>query len=603
MPSRAAGPRGRALSPAESSLAARAHTLTAAAVRAGRGGTGLQTEAEAETEASELGGAAALHPVSTQKTFDFARIRIHTGEAADRAARAESARAFARGNDVFFAEGQLDLATAPGRTLFAHELVHVAQHGNQPGGLQPEVRRQSWSDDVAAAYDKKKWAVYHAMIEGMQSAKRAAIGAARAGLPHLPEWARGSAGTLLDVADFTADMIFALCLVLIGLAVGFVQGIAGLISGLAKLAAGLVKITVDLIAAAVGKGESFKQDLDDIATAAKNLLPGLKARIEALKERYMKASPEDQVLIGGEMIGEIEAFLATFAFAGAKGGQVGSIAVPTVKLSTKVVALEVGEVATAVTVPQVAIATTQVAVKPLAEAGVIAMQASALGGPPGHGVATAARGGATGRKAFQKPLTPEEIDQAVKPIDPARNPALKGGGPAPRTTKAAAAAAKAAQLDLTGVIQRAMQLLKARKVTGLPPHLYGTKLHAAVREVIEAEGGGAADWEVIAERRLGDSVALRPESARLTVGQYIKRNGLTGQYPALREDFLNTALAETKPDLLVRAPNGQKLLWDLTSQLEAEHLAKTMFYGQVAGLEEGGMVRISEDYWRTISGK
>src|SRR5262249_28042618 len=68
---------------------------------------------------------------------------------------------------------------------------------------------------------------------------------------------------------------------------------------------------------------AFKSDLDAIANAARNFFPGVKARIGTWIDRYKRATAEDQAIMGAELVGEIEAFLATFASAGAKAAQVG----------------------------------------------------------------------------------------------------------------------------------------------------------------------------------------------------------------------------------------------------------------------------------------
>lgn len=72
---------------------------------------------------------------------DFGRVRVHTDARAADAAHALSARAFTMGADVAFAPGEFQPATAAGRRLLAHELVHVIQQtGGAPrGGAHPAV--------------------------------------------------------------------------------------------------------------------------------------------------------------------------------------------------------------------------------------------------------------------------------------------------------------------------------------------------------------------------------------------------------------------------------------------------------------------------------
>lgn len=65
--------------------------------------------------------------------FDFAAVRIHRGPDAAALARDIGARAFTLGTDVAFAGGEYAPGSAAGRSLLAHELVHVVQ---QRGGAR-----------------------------------------------------------------------------------------------------------------------------------------------------------------------------------------------------------------------------------------------------------------------------------------------------------------------------------------------------------------------------------------------------------------------------------------------------------------------------------
>jgi hypothetical protein len=58
---------------------------------------------------------------------DFSRVRVHTGESAERSARDVAAHAYTVGHDVVFARGRFAPETRDGRALLAHELTHVVQ--------------------------------------------------------------------------------------------------------------------------------------------------------------------------------------------------------------------------------------------------------------------------------------------------------------------------------------------------------------------------------------------------------------------------------------------------------------------------------------------
>ncbi|MBN1189682.1 MAG: DUF4157 domain-containing protein [Dehalococcoidales bacterium] len=70
---------------------------------------------------------------------DFGDVRVHTDSEADSLNRRINARAFTRGQDVFFSRGEFNPASTDGRKLIAHELTHVIQQEAVP------VRRQASS--------------------------------------------------------------------------------------------------------------------------------------------------------------------------------------------------------------------------------------------------------------------------------------------------------------------------------------------------------------------------------------------------------------------------------------------------------------------------
>lgn len=76
---------------------------------------------------------------------DFGDVRVHAGGPAGEAAERMGARAFTRGRDIYFNEGEYNPSTREGKELLAHELAHVAQ---QRGGA-----RGAQADTVGAAGD------------------------------------------------------------------------------------------------------------------------------------------------------------------------------------------------------------------------------------------------------------------------------------------------------------------------------------------------------------------------------------------------------------------------------------------------------------------
>ncbi|MEO5658412.1 MAG: DUF4157 domain-containing protein [Polaromonas sp.] len=75
---------------------------------------------------------------------DFSQVRVHTDGDAGNTARAVKARAYTFGGHIVFGDGQYAPATASGKRLLAHELVHVVQQGAAtPMPSQPANQRIS----------------------------------------------------------------------------------------------------------------------------------------------------------------------------------------------------------------------------------------------------------------------------------------------------------------------------------------------------------------------------------------------------------------------------------------------------------------------------
>jgi hypothetical protein len=81
-------------------------------------------------------------------------VRIHADSTADALARSVSARAFATGSDVYFAQGEYKPGTSDGDKLLAHELTHVVQQRGAPTSgpmtvSQPGDAMETHADAVA----------------------------------------------------------------------------------------------------------------------------------------------------------------------------------------------------------------------------------------------------------------------------------------------------------------------------------------------------------------------------------------------------------------------------------------------------------------------
>lgn len=87
---------------------------------------------EVSIPSADLAGMGSALPENLQRSMEdsfgssFAGVRVHTDAGADRASRGLSARAFTRGQDMYFRSGAYDPDSFEGQHLIAHELAHVA---------------------------------------------------------------------------------------------------------------------------------------------------------------------------------------------------------------------------------------------------------------------------------------------------------------------------------------------------------------------------------------------------------------------------------------------------------------------------------------------
>jgi hypothetical protein len=76
--------------------------------------------------------------------YDFSRVCVHIGAAAEQSARDVNARAYTLGENLVFGAGEYKPGTRQGRRLLAHELTHVVQ---QSGAAANVVRRSNGFED------------------------------------------------------------------------------------------------------------------------------------------------------------------------------------------------------------------------------------------------------------------------------------------------------------------------------------------------------------------------------------------------------------------------------------------------------------------------
>lgn len=86
-------------------------------------------------------------------SYDFSRVRVHTGPAAEQSAREVNAHAYTVGRDIVFGAGRYAPGTPSGRHLLAHELAHVIQQSALGTGVGPHsVMRKGFESTVEVCH-------------------------------------------------------------------------------------------------------------------------------------------------------------------------------------------------------------------------------------------------------------------------------------------------------------------------------------------------------------------------------------------------------------------------------------------------------------------
>lgn len=251
---------------------------------------------------------------------DLSTLRIHDGAMAAQSSAEIGARAWSADGHIAFALGAYRPGTPEGERLLAHEIAHSVQGDGM-------VRREgSLAERAGKWYDEKKWAFYRWSIAQLKSGKNFLM----TELVSLAMKRGGTMGaialTLLGQVDVFLDMVIALLLAIVGLAVGFVEGLVGLVTGLLHLAYGLLILLRDMARAwLLNDREDYEDDCRMLAKTLENMIPAIKQAVDDWLKRYEHATLEEQVLMGGELVGQIEAFIATFALAGAKAGKAATL--------------------------------------------------------------------------------------------------------------------------------------------------------------------------------------------------------------------------------------------------------------------------------------
>lgn len=441
------------------------------------------------------------------------------------------------------------------------------------------------------SYEDLKENIYKSMIEGAKSAIGKLFNELRRQSDKLPKPLRPAFKSIIDNFATFVDILLNVAFYFIGLGVGFAEGIFDMIWGFLQIIYGIGNWLWLLGEGLLKDPKAFKQYNREILAAVKSLPQNLIKIKNAWVKKFRQAPMERKSIMVGELFGQIIALLATLGAASTKIGQIPKLKV---QFTRPVV---VGDT---IAFERAAVVTVDLA-SPTAAATIMASMGKG-GGAFGSSSSVKGSGGSGKNQSqpdFSK-LTEADIEQALEPIDPTINKHLNPRKRGSSSKKPRKAAIKS--LPIEDIVLEAIKLLKESGVSGgLSPRQYGTKLHAAVSQVVKKHLGSIPKgWTVGIDKSLKKIIHVRSSEIGLTVQEYMKKWGMVERYPKFPEKFLETKIGEIKPDLYVREPSGRALIWDLTSREQPLHVAKTMFYTEVIGRETGGLFYMSETYWRKI---
>ena len=127
--------------------------------RAARDGNGVAEDAEEAVTAAAASSGASL-PEPLMRKFegalgsDLSGVRVHTGEASQKAADAVGAKAYTMGNDIHFGAGHYDPSSATGEHLLAHEVAHTVQQSGGAARMQFKLEVSSPGDSQEQEADR-----------------------------------------------------------------------------------------------------------------------------------------------------------------------------------------------------------------------------------------------------------------------------------------------------------------------------------------------------------------------------------------------------------------------------------------------------------------
>jgi hypothetical protein len=148
-------------------------------------------------------------------------------------------------------------------------------------------------------------------------------------------------------------------------------------------------------------------------------------------------------------------------------------------------------------------------------------------------------------------------------------------------------------VDFKQALKDAWKELRSEVSTkGMGPSQLGTRLHAAMARVLKSEKLPTG-WRMAVEEPIGNAGGAGAQTVRQWLRGRGNPHGLLDELP---KKVLEQEVRNLKPDLVMWEGRSHMFLWDLTSSSKAEHVAKTLLYGEILA-KDNVLVQVMETYW------
>lgn len=165
---------------------------------------------------------------------------------------------------------------------------------------------------------------------------------------------------------------------------------------------------------------------------------------------------------------------------------------------------------------------------------------------------------------------------------------------------------------LEKLVLKAIDDLEAMGGRSLNSTEYGSRLGALVNKALRKEGLQQMGLKRLHVNRTLRTFGISPDIANETIEEFVYKrerwiyDDLKHLFEGKRKDgtVYKRKIGNMMPDFMAELPDGNMVIWDLTSKSDAEHAAKTLLYQRIASVAMGGRyMQFTESFWKPLRPK